>query len=118
MNTLCFRLNGKPHFVAISPEIDKQIRVFTNMADISHQEMAEFIYKKFGIVSQTSIIRYLKYWADSNKCPRCYGIGKIIDKKTTESFEGGDITFSFGHSKLIVCPQCEGKSVQNTTQQK
>lgn len=101
MDILFFRLNGKPHFVAISPEIDKQIGAFTNMANISHQEMAELIYKKFGVVSQTSIIRYFKYWADSNKCPRCYGIGIIIDEKRTE---------------LIVCPQCEGKSVQNTTQ--
>lgn len=83
MNTLFFRQNGKPNFVAISPEIDKQIGVFTNMANISHQEMAEFIYKKFGIVSQASIIQYLKYWADPNNCP-----------------------------------QCERKSVQNTTQQK
>lgn len=100
MDTLFFRQNGKFRFVAISPEIDEQIRVFTKKANISRQEMAVLIYEQFGIVSETSIIRYFKYWTDSNKCPRCYGIGKIIDEKTIE---------------LIVCPQCEGKSVQNTT---
>lgn len=60
MITLLFLRNGKTRFIAISPKIHKQIRVFLKTRGISLQAMMESVYNQFGDVSQKSIVGYLK----------------------------------------------------------
>lgn len=91
MNTLCFWLNRKPHFVAISPEIYQQIKMFTQITRLSFQEMIELVRNQFGNISQKSITQYLQEWSKRKNCPYCYSVGKIENAENT---------------KLIFCPWC------------
>lgn len=91
MNILFFRLNGKTNFIAVSPQIYQQIKIFTQITRLSFQEMIELVRNQFGNISRKSIIQYLQEWDKRKNCPYCYSVGKIENAENT---------------KLISCPWC------------
>lgn len=59
MIRLFFQQNGKTKFVEISPETHERLRLYSWNVSISLQQIVNLIHKRFGDVSEESILRYL-----------------------------------------------------------